>query len=1159
MAANEGGSAFASTGGDSSAGALLLRVAPDDTVIYASRSLAAYLGLEKEMLEGCPIETLESLCTGELKECFRRPETGRRLNALVTDGAGRVFEAKTWSEAGFFDLVLDEVTSAEAVINPLRGTAGVDVDSLSQEELDSLRRPDRRVLTVVVFFMHGLQSLSERLPPLEIRLLLAQFHEDAGDAVRERGGTISAGSEERILGIFGAPRAFADHAGRGIEAARNYLAGYERARKKFRKAGKELPAISCGIATGEAVAGVFRTGERLRFTAIGAAANTARALALLARPGEIVVTDSCANFFLSSLPPEWSAVAEYSESYPNLEGLSWSGQEVQALPSGYERKVIRCGPPDVLGENNAAVSFEYLWAYQPASSSEPEPVARLALPQKSRRISLPLQERPVASSIVQNFGKYRLLKVLGAGGMGKVWLAQDRFGNQLAIKTLHGPETASEGGVRRFQREAEIMSRLPHRNICRIFETGESEGIPYLAMEFVDGVTLSDLLVVEEAGEEIEVADAAAAEPSRPPKKRRRRASRRASAPPAPRPAIPHGAVDLRLLIRDARSRMDARKAKAGAAATSSVAGEPGAPAPVRTHHRLLPLEQTFSIFLKVCEAVQFAHEHGVLHRDLKPGNILLREDGEPLVADFGLAKIQDADATRSLSVSGNVLGTLANMAPEQAESSKNVDERADVYALGTILYLMVTGARHFTPTGNFFADAQTLQTYEAPSARSVNPAVDHDLDVILRKCLQPRPVDRYRNVAALQNDLVRYRNGEPISARKMSGVEVFARWIGRNRAVAALSGCFLFLMLAGTVVAFLEVSHRARVAEAALAEAQTARAEAESSRAEALDSEERAGEKAFEADRRADEARKALEERDEATRLQALKEEEVQKADKARLEARTALAEEKLRKEELEKQVAATGKLLEYTTKQLEAARAGILAAAETTPAPDPHAPVENSLGMMFVTLPALGIDFSTHETRVRDFQEYLKETQGSTVSFRYGGIPESPASNLSYEDAIGFCKWLSEKEGRGYRLPTKAEWEAALTLEGGVPPRYPWGDSWPPKNRTANMHQALLLDPMPDLSKVAFFDSNPLGIYDMAGNVREWIGDAGDDSLDLRALKGGSFRDASPRLFESTFEVLAPATLRHPTFGFRVVRETSKTDAASPGPGASQESQTQ
>ena len=98
----------------------------------------------------------------------------------------------------------------------------------------------------------------------------------------------------------------------------------------------------------------------------------------------------------------------------------------------------------------------------------------------------------------------------------------------------------------------------------------------------------------------------------------------------------------------------------------------------------------------KYATLIQFAHEHGVLHRDLKPGNILLREDGEPLVADFGLAKLKTSEGSRSLSLTGHVVGTLENMAPEQAESSKDVDERADVYSIGTILYQMLSGRRHF-------------------------------------------------------------------------------------------------------------------------------------------------------------------------------------------------------------------------------------------------------------------------------------------------------------------------------------------------------------------------------------------------------------------------------------------------------------------------------
>jgi serine/threonine protein kinase len=127
---------------------------------------------------------------------------------------------------------------------------------------------------------------------------------------------------------------------------------------------------------------------------------------------------------------------------------------------------------------------------------------------------------------------------------------------------------------------------------------------------------------------------------------------------------------------------------------------------------------------LKVCDAVQFAHEHGVLHRDLKPGNILLREDGEPLVADFGLAKLKSSEGSRSLSLTGHVVGTLENMAPEQAESSKDVDERADVYSIGTILYQMLSGRRHFEATGNIVIDGQALKTHEPARPRTFNPQI---------------------------------------------------------------------------------------------------------------------------------------------------------------------------------------------------------------------------------------------------------------------------------------------------------------------------------------------------------------------------------------------------------------------------------------------------
>ena len=377
-------------------------------------------------------------------------------------------------------------------------------------------------------------------------------------------------------------------------------------------------------------------------------------------------------------------------------------------------------------------------------------------------------------------GKYKLLKVIGSGGMGKVWKGQDRYGNVVAIKVLHSSEATTDAQLKRFQREAEVMSRLPHRNICRVFEMSEFEGIQYLVMEYVDGLTLADLLY-ERTKEESDGGRAG---------------------------VLP----DIKSLIHALREgRLSRDESPPGE--EESVVSRP-------KETRILPVEQTLTMFLKVCEAVQFAHEHGVLHRDLKPGNILLREDGEPLVADFGLAKVSSSDSAQSLSISGHVVGTLENMSPEQAESSKEVDERADVYALGTILFQMLTGRRHFEATGNIVADAQALQTHEPPRPRSLNPKLDGDLEVILLKALRNSPVERYRSVKALEADLEHYRKGEAITARPVTAVELLRKLVLRNRAVTAVITGSLLILLTGSVAAFWKITERYKVAEDALAEA---------------------------------------------------------------------------------------------------------------------------------------------------------------------------------------------------------------------------------------------------------------------------------------------------------------------------------------------------
>ncbi len=369
--------------------------------------------------------------------------------------------------------------------------------------------------------------------------------------------------------------------------------------------------------------------------------------------------------------------------------------------------------------------------------------------------SLELRDDNVISQSVQTIGKYKLIEVVGTGGMGKVWRGSDRFGNSVAIKVLHTAESVTEAQLKRFRREAEVMARLPHRNICRVYEMNEFEGIHYLAMEFVNGLPLYDLLYEK--------------------------------TPTDSEKTVSREQVDLPALIssiRSAKSLRDSQPPPEGE-------NPPEVSRPKDT--RILPIEQTLNIFLKVCDAVQFAHEHGVLHRDLKPGNILLREDGEPLVADFGLAKLS-ADGTHSLSVTGHVVGTLENMAPEQAESSKDVDERADVYSLGTILYQMLTGRRHFEATGNIIGDAQALQTHEPPKLRAINPNIDPDLEIITLKALRNDPAERYRNVAALRADIERFRKGEVILAKPVQAVDLIKKLIQRNRAVAAVTAASILI-----------------------------------------------------------------------------------------------------------------------------------------------------------------------------------------------------------------------------------------------------------------------------------------------------------------------------------------------------------------------------
>jgi serine/threonine protein kinase/Flp pilus assembly protein TadD len=369
-------------------------------------------------------------------------------------------------------------------------------------------------------------------------------------------------------------------------------------------------------------------------------------------------------------------------------------------------------------------------------------------------------------SRAEPLGDFRLLREVGRGGMGVVYEAEQvSLGRRVALKVLPFAATMDLRQLQRFHNEARAAAALDHPHIVHVHAVGCERGVHYYAMQFIEGQTLAALIAE----------------------------LRQAGGPPA-----------------RANEQLT----------TPHIPGQPASTE--RGPRDRAYFRRVAELGIQAAEALDHAHALGVVHRDVKPANLLVDGRGGLWVTDFGLAHIQ-SDAR--LRLTGDLVGTLRYLSPEQALAKRvPIDHRTDVYSLGATLYELLTLAPAFPGS-----DRQELLrqiAFEEPKPpRRANKAIPAELETVVLKALEKNPAERYATAKELADDLQRFLADEPIRARPAGVIRQLRKWGRRHQAwVAATAGLALVLLVLGGVVFWREQWQRAAAAnaiEAALERAQ--------------------------------------------------------------------------------------------------------------------------------------------------------------------------------------------------------------------------------------------------------------------------------------------------------------------------------------------------